>query len=53
MGQRASLMSDTGGKWQLNQILYADNTALLTYENCKLHSLVSELGEWGKGGNCL
>jgi hypothetical protein len=35
-------MSDSAGEWQFYKILYADNTALLADENCKLHSLVSE-----------
>jgi hypothetical protein len=36
MEQLPSLMSDSGGEWQLNQMRYADNTALLADENFKL-----------------
>jgi hypothetical protein len=35
MEQLAPLMSDSGVEWKLNQILYADKTALLTDENFK------------------
>jgi hypothetical protein len=29
MGREAALMSDSGGEWQVNQILYANATALI------------------------
>jgi hypothetical protein len=40
----AALMSGSGGEWQLHQILYADDIALVADEGCKLHRLVSEFG---------
>jgi hypothetical protein len=38
----AALMSDIGGEWQVNQRLYADDTALIADTECKLQNLVSE-----------
>jgi hypothetical protein len=32
MERRAALMSDSGGEWQLNQILYTDDTTLVADE---------------------
>jgi hypothetical protein len=43
-------MSGSGGEWQLNQILYADDIALVADEGCKLHRVVSE---FGRGVNCM
>jgi uncharacterized protein YpiB (UPF0302 family) len=40
----AALMSDSGSEWQLNQILYVDDTALETEEKCTFPRLVSQLG---------
>jgi hypothetical protein len=39
-----ALMGDSGGEWQVNQILYADGTAVLADEECKFQRLVSEFG---------
>jgi hypothetical protein len=35
-------MSDSGGEWQVKQIMYAAHTALLAGEECKFQILVGE-----------
>jgi hypothetical protein len=42
MERGAALMSDSGVEWQVNQILYADDAALIADKECKLQNLVSE-----------
>jgi hypothetical protein len=42
MERGVALVSDNDREWQLNQILYADDTALVTDEESKLQSLVTE-----------
>jgi hypothetical protein len=37
--------SDNDGKWQLNQILYTDDTTLVADKESKLQSLVTEFGK--------
>jgi hypothetical protein len=44
MEQGAALMSDSDGEWQVNQILYADDTAIVADEEFKLQRPVSEFG---------
>jgi hypothetical protein len=44
MEKGVALVSGNGREWQLNQILYADDTALLAYKESKLQSLVTEFG---------
>jgi hypothetical protein len=44
MGRVAALISYSRCEWQLNQILYADDTELSADEKCKLQRLVSEFG---------
>jgi hypothetical protein len=38
----AALMGDSDDEWQLSQILYVDDTALVADEECKLQILVSK-----------
>jgi hypothetical protein len=40
----SSTESDSGGEWQMNQILYADDTALIADKEYKLQKLVSKFG---------
>jgi hypothetical protein len=39
-----AFVSDNGREWQLNQILYADHTALVADKESKLQILVTEFG---------
>jgi hypothetical protein len=39
-----ALTGNSGGEWQLNQILYANDTALVADEKCRLQRLVNEFG---------
>jgi hypothetical protein len=43
--ERVALVSYKDREWQLNQILYADDTALLADEEDKLQSIVTEFGK--------
>jgi hypothetical protein len=45
MEKEVASVSDNGREWQLNHILYADGTALLTDKESKLQSLVTEFGK--------
>jgi hypothetical protein len=44
MEKGVALVSDNDREWQLNQILYAHDTALLADNESKLQSLVTEFG---------
>ena len=44
LGKGLKLLSANGGKFEINQLLFADDTALLADSEKKLCSLVSECG---------
>ena len=44
LGKGLELLSANGGRFEINQLLFADNTALVADSEEKLCRLVSELG---------
>ena len=44
LGKGLELLSANGGRFEINQLLFADDTALLAYSDEKLCRLVSEFG---------
>ena len=44
LGKRLELLSANGGRFEINQLLFADDSALLTDSEKKLCRLVSEFG---------
>jgi hypothetical protein len=42
MEREATLISDSCGEWQMNQIPYDDNTSLVADVKCKLQRLITE-----------
>ena len=45
------LLSANGGRFEINQLLFADDTALVAESKEKLCRLVSEFGEYAKEEN--
>jgi hypothetical protein len=45
MEKGVALLSDNDREWRFNQILYADDTALLADKESKLQCLVTEFGK--------
>ena len=49
LGKRLELLSANGGRFEINQLLFADDTALVADSEDKLCRLVSEFGRvWAK-----
>ena len=48
LGKGLELLSANGGRFEINQLLFADDTALVADSEEKLCRLVSELVEYGK-----
>jgi hypothetical protein len=46
MPRRVAMMGDRFDEWQLNQILYADDTAVVADETCEFQRLVREFWIW-------
>ena len=44
LGKGLELFSANGGRFEINQLLFADDTALVANSEKKLHRLVSEFG---------
>ena len=44
LGKRLELLSANGGRFQINQLLFADDTALVANSEVKVCRLVSEFG---------
>ena len=42
--ERLELLSESGGRFEINQLLFADDTALVADTEEKLYRLVSEFG---------
>ena len=48
LGKGLELQSANGGRFEINQVLFADDTALVSDSEEKLCRLVSEFGEYAK-----
>ena len=48
LGKVLELLSVNGGRPEINQLLFADDTALVAYSEEKLCRLVSEFEEYAK-----
>ena len=48
LGKRLELLSANGGRFEINQLLFADVTALVADSEDKLCKLVSDLVEYAK-----
>ena len=55
LGKELDLLSANGGRFEINQLLFADDTALVADTEEKLHRLVSEFGARGMvmGVECM
>ena len=48
LGKRLALLSANGGRFEINQLLFADDTALVADSEEMLCRLVSEFGRYAK-----